>query len=132
MEIEQTIRQRFFNTAWHGLQGQGWRKTGPWDTKEIQPTRSDDGLKCAVAHITDSFGTAYGGIPLCDFVNALRLCHDQASSPEDMEAAMRSVAHKYDLSIPGEAFARFMEKVEGNEVTVPVPSQASQAEPHLA
>lgn len=104
--------QEIFDAAWHGLKRQGWQKTGPWDSFWVQPMIVGK-LRCALGHIENVLGHA-AAFNTTELTVQLRIGHDRATSPADMETAMRGIAHRWGLTVPSDkeaAFARFLRRL---------------------
>ncbi len=121
-------RQEAFNIVWTGLRSQGFRQARSpdggycvFETFEV-PT-----LRCAlgwVAHVAtgSAFNYMYGLDG--EIQDELRTCHNDATSPVDMENRYREYAKAHGLTIPlDDGFSRFMarvrEPVSVEEVSTP-------------
>lgn len=108
--------QEVFDAVWLGKQADGFQKTGDWnDERHILPLRGN-GCGCALDHAYRAFGYPRVMDLPQPIWNGLRLCHDQATSPSNMERRFREFAKAHSLTIPDEkpaqTFQDFMAKVQ--------------------
>lgn len=105
-------RQEAFDKAWLGLKSQGWGKASIVERKgERCVYLTEDGKRCAFGwclteeQARTAAGSAYTvcfnqRIPYDEFYTDLQRAHDQSSGPENMQAKLRGVADRYNLTVP--------------------------------
>jgi hypothetical protein len=97
----QVTKQQVFDAAWSGLKAQGFvQAIGEYG----QPcAQSMDGRRCALNHVWNTVDANFG-MEFDDngIANDLRRCHDDATSPADMERNLREFAAARGLTVPGD------------------------------